>query len=206
MHISVIIALFVYVVCLFVYHYTYFYITEHRGVETKKGRINECVESWIESALRDKEYLLVVHQIRNLVMAITFLATTAVLLMGFMIGFTNINTVIGELEGTISLENYPAWVVVGTLGYSILNFLLSLRYLTQLTILVKSDPEKLRAVEKRDPIKYLRKLFVNGNWEYTIGRRSMLYAIVAMSWFINVWLFIVLTIILTMGFAYMHDI
>lgn len=202
---STILALTVFVVCLFGYHYIYFWFTERQGVYTKKGRINDCIASWIKNALDDGDYLLVVHQVRNIVMAITFLATTAVLLMGFMIGFAEVGRVIDGPSSGLSIENYPAWTVVATLGFSLLSFLLSLRYLTQVTFLIRSSPEKLGAIEDTSPEEYLKKLFVIGSREYTMGRRSMLYAIVALSWFIDVWIFIVLTLLMTFMFIYLHD-
>jgi len=71
---------------------------------------------------------------------------------------------------------------------------------------VRSDPGKLKDIEGADAIMYLRKLFITGNRQYTMGRRSMLYGIITLSWFVNVWLFIGLTIVLTFSFAYMHDL
>lgn len=206
MHISTIAALFVFGVCLFGYHHIYFWVTSQERYKTKKGRIDRCVESWIEGAVEDGEYMLVVHQVRNMIMAITFLATISAILMGFLLDFANVGEVIYEFNFNLARGDYPAWLIVFTLGYSILNFLLSLRYLTQLTYLIRSDRSKLSDIEGTDAILYLRKLFITGNRQYTMGRRSMLYGIVALSWFVNVWLFVGLTVALTVSFAYMHDL
>ncbi|MFW6375661.1 MAG: DUF599 domain-containing protein [Thermoplasmatota archaeon] len=206
MHLSTITALLVFGVCLFGYHHAYFWVTTQERYDTKKSRIDKCVESWIESAVEDRDYLLVVHQIRNMIMAITFLATIAAILMGFLLNFANVGHVINEFNFSLTRGDYPVWLIIFTLGYSILNFLLSLRYLTQLTYLVRSDRGKLRDIEGSDAVMYLRKLFIIGNRQYTMGRRSMLYSITALSWFVNVWLFIGLTIALTLSFAYLHDI
>ncbi|MFW6196319.1 MAG: DUF599 family protein [Thermoplasmatota archaeon] len=206
MHISTLAALLVYAACMFGYHHVYFWFTTQERYDTKKSRIDKCVESWIEGAVEDGEYLLVVHQVRNMIMAITFLATIAAILMGFLLDFANVGQVINEFSLNLGREDYPVWLIVFTLGYSILNYLLSLRYLTQLTYLVRSDRNKLREIEGLDAVMYLRKLFITGNRQYTMGRRSMLYGIIALSWFLNVWLFIGLTTALTVSFAYMHDL
>lgn len=206
MHLSTIVALLVFAACLFGYHQIYFWVTLQERYDTKKSRIDRCVESWIEGAIEDGEYLLVVHQVRNMIMAMTFLATIAAILMGFLLDFANVGEVINQFNFSLARGDYPVWLIVFTLGYSILNFLLSLRYLTQLTYLVRSDRGKLRDIEGIDAIMYLRKLFITGNRQYTLGRRSMLYGIVALSWFVNVWLFIGLTVLLTLSFAYMHDL
>lgn len=206
MHLSTVVALVVFAASLFGYHHIYFWVTTQERYDTKKSRIDRCVESWIEGAVEDGEYMLVVHQVRNMIMAITFLATIAAILMGFLLDFANVGEVIYEFNFNLARGDYPVWLIVFTLGYSILNFLLSLRYLTQLTYLVRSDRSKLSDIEGGDAIMYLRKLFIIGNRQYTMGRRSMLYSIVALSWFVNVWLFVGLTIALTVSFAYIHDL
>ena len=206
MDVSTAVALIVFAVCLFGYHQIYFWVTTQERYNTKKSRIDRCVESWIEGAVEDGEYLLVVHQVRNMVMAITFLATISAILMGFLLDFANVGEVINEFSLNIGKGDYAVWLIVFTFGYSILNFLLSLRYLTQLTYLVRSDRSKLGDIEGVDAILYLKKLFITGNREYTLGRRSMLYGIVALSWFLNIWLFVALTILLTLSFAYLHDL
>ncbi len=206
MELSAATALFVYAVCLFGYHHIYFWITAQERYDTKKGRIDKCVKSWFERIFEDDDHLLVVHQVRNMVMAITFLATISAILMGFLLNFAEVGEVIGEFSLNLGPQDYPVWLIVFTLGYSILNFLLSLRYLTQLTYLVKSDPRKLENIEGIPAVKYLKKLFITGNRLYILGRRSMLYGIIGLSWFLNVWLFVVLTVLLTFSFAYLHDL
>ncbi len=206
MQVSTIAALIVFAACLFGYHQIYFWVTAQERYNTKKGRIDKCVESWLEGSIEDGDYLLVVHQVRNMIMAITFLATIAAILMGFLLDFANVGSVINEFHLNLARRDYPVWLIVFTLGYSILNFLLSLRYLTQLTYLVRSDRGKLKEIEGLDAVLYLRKLFITGNRQYTMGRRSMLYGIIALSWFVNVWLFIGFSIVLTFSFAYMHDL
>ncbi len=206
MRLPVIIALIIYAASLFGYHYIYFWFTEKEGINTKKGRIQECVSSWISRSLEDKDYLLVVHQIRNIIMAITFLATLSVILIGFLLGYMDVGPIIEEPSAVLPDYSYPVWVILGTLIFSILNFMLSLRYFTQLTYLLKSSPEKLSAVEDSKPEDYLKKLFVIGNREYTMGRRSMIYALVGLFWFLDVWLFIFLTVVVTFMFAVLHDI
>ncbi len=199
-------AVTIYVACLFGYHYIYFFVTEFTGRNTKRSRMHECIGTWFENVLNEDEHLLCVHQIRNLIMALTFQATTAVVLMGILFGFAGITGVIPEFPVIVEEMEIPVWLMVLTLIFSVLNFLLSLRNFTKITFLIRSSPQSLEALGEEKPACYLQRLFVNGNRSYTMGQRSILYSMLVLTWFMNIWVFIFTTIAVTIVFAYKHDI
>lgn len=195
----------VFALCFPFYHAVYLYLTREKPQMTKKGRINSCISSWLGGTFEKGQYLLVVHQIRNMIMSITFLASTSILLVGFLLtyGLTDVANGNGlTASGTI---DYPGWLTLFTLTYSFLNLLLALRHLNNLTVLIRADPEKLEAIEDKSASSYLEKLYVKGSQRYMIGRRGFLYAMVVLFWYVGFWVFIGLTVLLTFTLSYQHD-
>ncbi len=205
MNISNMAAIVIFTVCFLGYHLTYFWITRRYPTKTKKGRINHCIESWLDKIIKGDDHLLLVHQLRNMIMAITFLASASVIVLGFLFNFSRVGEAIAEFPKALHPRDYPIWLIIFTLGYSFLNFVLALRHLSHLTVLAKSSPDKLKMIEGKTPVKYLEKLFVTGNQRYMMGRRGFLYGVVILTWYLNVWIFMGLTIFLTAGLAYEHD-
>ncbi len=96
----------VYAVCLWGYHYLYFFLTERKDMVTQRNRINEAIHSWFDTSIEEKDYLLVIHQLRNVIMAVTFLATAVVLLLGLLFGLSP-----SALPEPLENGNYALWVV-----------------------------------------------------------------------------------------------
>ncbi|MBS3792567.1 DUF599 domain-containing protein [Candidatus Bipolaricaulota bacterium] len=205
MELTTVLAFLVYGCCFLFYHWIYLSLTERRPNLTKKGRINDCYASWLKKTADRDQHLLLVHQLRNMIMSITFLASASILLVGFLLtyGLTGLS-VTDDLAISGSL-NYPVWLVFFTLAFSFLNLLLALRHINNLTVLVRSDPDKLEKIEGGSAPAYLEKLFRKGTQRYMLGRRGFLYGIVIFFWYVDVWVFVGLTILLTATLAYQHD-
>lgn len=198
-------ALGVYLASFIGYNLLYLWLTSASPHKTKKGRINQCIDSWLRKTLEKGEYLLIVHQIRNILMAVTFLATTSILLMGLLFNFIPVQELIPPFPASWQPGHYVPWLIILTLGFSFLNLLLALRHFNHFSVLIRSSPESLREVEGMDHIKYLGKLFVSGSHRYMLGRRGFLYAVTVLSWYLNVWIFVALTLALTAYLSYSHD-
>jgi len=204
MNIVTLTALLVFFLSFWGYHYLYLWFTKRRGIDTKKCRVDNAIHSWFRSALEEKDHLLMVHQMRNVIMAVTFLATTVVVLLGFLLGFSTLD--VGEPTAGFILEGVSFWLIVITLIFSFLNLLLSLRHFIRISFLIKADPEAIEAITGASPQEYLSSLFTRGNDQYTIGRRGVVYAIVVLIWFLNVWVFVASTIMVTSIFALHNDL
>jgi len=199
------VALSVYLSCFILYHLVYFSLTKRKPSLTKKGRINRATESWLSSSLEDGQQLLIVHQIRNMIISITFLASTAVILIGFLFNYG----VVGRENSTrvfaIKHSDYPGWLALFTITLSLVSLLLALRHFNNLSILIKSSPERLSEIEGTSALQYLEKLYISGSQHYMIGRRGFLYTVVTLFWYINTWLFVTLVLALTFTLSYRHD-
>jgi len=200
-----ILAFLVYVGCFLLYHHVYLYLTDKKPSLTKKGRINECYASWLGKITEGNQHLLLIHQLRNMIMSITFLASASILLIGFLLTYG-----LTEGAGSNALSapgsiDYPIWLTFFTLTYSFLNLLLALRHINNLTVLVRSDPGKLEKIERGSALDYLEKLFKKGSQRFMLGRRGFLYAMVVFFWYVDVWLFVGATVLLTVTLSYQHD-
>jgi len=205
MELQTVLAFIIYGCCFLLYHTFYLYLTDRKPSLTKKGRINECYASWLKNISEGNHHLLFIHQLRNMIMSITFLASASILLVGFLLTYG-----LTEGAGSNALSapgsiDYPIWLTFFTLTYSFLNLLIALRHINNLTVLVRSDPDKLEKIESGSALDYLEKLFKKGSQRFMLGRRGFLYAMVVFFWYVDVWLFVGATVFLTVILSYQHD-
>lgn len=198
-------ALVTFVGCFYGYHFVYFYLSRRRSHATRKGRLRHAISGALTRAAEEGDHLLVVHQLRNIIMSVTFLSSASVLLLGFIISFSGVwEAIIGFSEFPskgLRPQDYPIWTIIFTLAVSFFSFLVALRYFNLLTFLINAHPKALQEMENTDPSQYLTDLFMRGSDGYTLGRRGFIYSVVAALWFLNVWVFIATTVIVTVWMA-----
>lgn len=200
-----VVALLTFFGCFYGYHAVYFYISRRHARATRKGRMRQAVAGALMHAIEQGDHLLVVHQLRNIIMSVTFLASASVLLLGFIISFSGVWETIIELPQLPSRglrpQDYPIWTIIFTLAVSFFSFLVALRYFNLLSVLISAPPQALHEMEGTEPLKYLTDLFMRGSDSYTLGRRGFIYSVVASVWFFNVWVFIAVTVLVTVWVA-----
>ncbi|MCS7197596.1 MAG: DUF599 domain-containing protein [Candidatus Bipolaricaulota bacterium] len=196
-----IVALLTFFVCFYGYHFVYFYLSRRHTHATRKGRMRQAIAGALVQALHEGDHLLVVHQLRNIIMAVTFLASASVLLLSFIISFSGVWETIIELPQLsrrgLRPYDYPVWTIILTLAVSFFSFLTALRYFNLLSMLISAPPEALRQMEGTEPTQYLTDLFMRGSDAYTLGRRGFIYSVVAALWFLHVWVFVGVTLVVT---------
>lgn len=199
------IALLTFFGCFYGYHFVYFYLSRRRSSATRKGRMRQAVTEALMHAIEEGDHLLVVHQLRNIIMSVTFLASASVLLLSFIISFSGVWEAIVELPQLPSRglrpQDYPVWTIILTLAVSFFSFLVALRYFNLLSVLISAPPTALHEMEGTEPSQYLTDLFMRGSDGYTLGRRGFIYSVVAAVWFLNVWVFVAVTILVTVWVA-----
>ncbi len=200
-----IVALLTFFGCFYGYHFVYFYLSRRHAHATRKGRMRQAVAGALAKAIEEGDYLLVVHQLRNIIMSVTFLASASVLLLSFIISFSGVWEAIIELPQLPSRglrpQDYPIWTIIFTLAVSFFSFLVALRYFNLLSMLISAPAQSLHEMEDTEPSKYLTDLFMRGSDSYTLGRRGFIYSVVASVWFFNVWVFIAVTVLVTVWVA-----
>jgi uncharacterized membrane protein len=200
-----VVALLTFFGCFYGYHAVYFYISRRHARATRKGRMRQAVAGALMHAIEQDDHLLVVHQLRNIIMSVTFLASASVLLLSFIISFSGVWEAIVELPQLPSRglrpQDYPIWTIIFTLAVSFFSFLVALRYFNLLSVLISAPANALQEMEGTEPLKYLTDLFMRGSDSYTLGRRGFIYSVVASVWFFNVWVFIAVTVLVTVWVA-----
>jgi uncharacterized membrane protein len=200
-----VVALLTFFGCFYGYHAVYFYISRRHAQATRKGRMRQAVAGALMHAIEQDDHLLVVHQLRNIIMSVTFLASASVLLLSFIISFSGVWEAIVELPQLPSRglrpQDYPIWTIIFTLAVSFFSFLVALRYFNLLSVLISAPANALHEMEGTEPLKYLTDLFMRGSDSYTLGRRGFIYSVVASVWFFNVWVFIAVTVLVTVWVA-----
>jgi uncharacterized membrane protein len=200
-----VVALLTFFGCFYGYHAVYFYISRRHAHATRKGRMRQAVAGALMHAIEQDDHLLVVHQLRNIIMSVTFLASASVLLLSFIISFSGVWETIIELPQLPSRglrpQDYPIWTIIFTLAVSFFSFLVALRYFNLLSVLISAPANALQEMEGTEPLKYLTDLFMRGSDSYTLGRRGFIYSVVASVWFFNVWVFIAVTVLVTVWVA-----
>jgi len=191
------IALGIFLICFYGYHALYFYFSRRFPQRTRKGRMLQAMRSSFEEVLHQGEPLLIVHQVRNALMTITFLAGASVLLLGALISLTGVIESLQTLATTRKLTDLAILLIIATLGVTFFSLLNSLRHFNLLTFLVSARPEKLREMEETDPAQYLTDTFMSASDAFTLGRRGFLYSVIAAGWLLNPWAFLALTLIVT---------
>jgi len=125
--------------------------------------------------------------------------------LSFIISFSGVWETIIELPQLPSRglrpQDYPIWTIIFTLAVSFFSFLVALRYFNLLSVLISAPPQALHEMEGTEPLKYLTDLFMRGSDSYTLGRRGFIYSVVASVWFFNVWVFIAVTVLVTVWVA-----
>jgi uncharacterized membrane protein len=137
-----VVALLTFFGCFYGYHAVYFYISRRHTHATRKGRMRQAVAGALMHAIEQDDHLLVVHQLRNIIMSVTFLASASVLLLSFIISFSGVWETIIELPQLPSRglrpQDYPIWTIIFTLAVSFFSFLVALRYFNLLSVLISA--------------------------------------------------------------------
>jgi uncharacterized membrane protein len=200
-----VVALLTFFGCFYGYHAVYFISLVGAPRPRVRGRMRQAVAGALMHAIEQDDHLLVVHQLRNIIMSVTFLASASVLLLSFIISFSGVWETIIELPQLPSRglrpQDYPIWTIIFTLAVSFFSFLVALRYFNLLSVLISAPPQALHEMEGTEPLKYLTDLFMRGSDSYTLGRRGFIYSVVASVWFFNVWVFIAVTVLVTVWVA-----
>jgi uncharacterized membrane protein len=191
-------ALMLFVICFYGYHAVYFYVSRKSPASTRKGRLRQAVQSSLAVALDEQNHLLVVHQARNALMAVNFLAGASVILLGALMSFSGVVEAIQDISIALRRTDIAILLIIATLGISFFSFLNSLRHFNLLTFLVSAKPQQLREMEGTEPSQYLTDVYMRGSDAYTLGRRAFLYSVIAGVWLLNVWVFIAITIFVTL--------
>jgi uncharacterized membrane protein len=182
------------------YNISYFWYTQNHPKKTHKGRQNIYRECWITNIIEKGKSMTAVHQLRNMTLITTFLASSTLIFMGVAVSFTGTSFPIQK-----DYADYKLYSLIGIIALAFFNFLFTLRTASEITILIESSPSKIEELEGIPAVQYLTKKINQAFLLNTLGMRCLYYSIPLIFWFFDPYIFIFITVILTMGIAKFLD-
>lgn len=181
------------------YNLSYFRYAGRYPERTQKGRHNIYRQYWIENVLKKGKGMTAVQQIRNMTTVTTFLASSTLIFLGVVVSYTR------SFPLQQDYADYKLYALIGIIALSFFNFLFTLRTCNEITILIESSPSKIEELEGIPAVQYLTKKINQAFMLHTLGMRCLYYSIPLFFWFYNPVIFVIITIVLTLGIAKFLD-
>ncbi|RLG71313.1 MAG: hypothetical protein DRO11_04795 [Methanobacteriota archaeon] len=181
------------------------YFGLHHPTHSRRGLVNIWYARWVKHRVVEEDKLLAVHTLRNLIQAVTFLASTMLITLSVMIG----NMGIFSPHPVVSLTTFKVsdvkyYLIFFIIIFSFLCFLMSLRMFIRLSVLINVDISGLG--DKNVDVEYLQLNFVEAMNRLTYGLRAIYYLIATITWFISPYLFMGTTVLITLYLFLYSDI
>ncbi|MBF0110860.1 MAG: DUF599 domain-containing protein [Magnetococcales bacterium] len=207
------------VLALFVYHARLFYLLKRHPDRTSIGLSNHMRTLWVERIMTEHKDVLAVQTLRNLTMAATFLASTAI-----MIDLWLMNAILGDpsRENTLAILQAPGfgadklWIyqlilLTITFMFCFANFMLSVRYYNLVAIFINVSLSKRnfrylqrpgffidmsRLPKVDNGVLLVAETFNRGAAHYTLGMRGYYLVLPFSLWLFGEWWFLFGTLLM----------
>ena len=93
-----------------------------------------------------------------------------------------------------ALVESKLYFLVAIFGFSFWQFLLNIRLVSQLTILIGSDPDLIDHVEGVDAVTYFSTILNRATNRFTYGQRGFYFSLCVIAWLFSSWAFVLLTL------------
>ncbi len=216
-------ALLIFLGCILVYSIK-LRVGMKKPESAKRGLLNIFYGLWVRRMVKSEETIVAVQTMRNLIMSTTFISSSLLVLLGLLIRIPGNG--LGELinlaaTSTEIIAQYKLLLLFSASVFSLIMFLLSLRQMVRFTVLIGIPIEEIEThvtqhiENNKDKNKKLctidakalrTDVFLKAMNRFTYGMRGIFFAIVIILWFINVYVFIVATVILTLLLIKYQDI
>ncbi len=215
------IAFIVFLVCVLAYAIK-LKLGMKKPATTKRGMLNIFYQLWVNSMAESKNKIEAIQTLRNLIMAVTFLSSTMLILLGLLVqSFSNgIDELLINFStiSSTSLVQYKMLIFFAVLVFSLIMFLLSLRQLVRFSILIgvptpeieKTGSKEIHKKDKEtctlDAKSIQSEVFLKAMNRFTYGMRGIYYVVAIILWFISAYAFMIATVIITILLIQYHDI
>ena len=180
-----------------VYHLLYPLLPRWLPGRTMAEQVDTLRRSWISRILANGDIVTAAHQTRNLNMVNTFLASSAVILIGFAA-----NMVVGRDFASDSLGRAltaRVVLVIILLAVSFAYFVNSLRHLGHFTLTIGADPALVDKLHGSSA-DYFSGLIARASLRYTQGLRALYSVFPLFLWLYDAWLFLAVTVLWALWF------
>ncbi len=213
-------ALFIFLICISIYAIGLLYKIK-KPSWGERGFLNIIYGLWVTRMVNQKETIIAIQTIRNLIMVATFLSSSTLLLLGLLLSrdTTEFKSPFSATSAELFVQ-YRLLLFVAVIVFSVIMFLLSLRQMVRFSILIGIPAESIEQIETTQKktkhkvkdcghldAEQLRKdVFLKAMNRFTFGMRAVFYGITIILWFLNVYAFIIGTICLTIYLIVHHDV
>ena len=215
------IAFIVFIVCILAYAIK-LKLGMKKPATTKRGMLNIFYQLWVNSMAESKDKIEPIQTLRNLIMAVTFLSSTMLILLGLLVqSFSNgIDELLINFStiSSTSLVQYKLLIFFAVLVFSLIMFLLSLRQMVRFSILIgvpipeieNTGSKQIRKKDEEtctlDAKSIQSEVFLKAMNRFTYGMRGIYYVVAIILWFISAYAFMIATVIITILLIKYHDI
>ncbi|GIW72434.1 MAG: hypothetical protein KatS3mg102_1976 [Planctomycetota bacterium] len=194
-----------------VYHTVYPWLARRFPERAAKHRIDLYRRSWIERLLEKQDVLAAAHQTRNLAMVNSLLASSSLILMGFVAnlalappaGITEVLPAPAVAAG-VQAFRVKLYLLLVVFAVCFAYFLASLRHLGHFNVVIGADP---RLVDEHEgsSVAYFMTLLALASNRFTLGTRCLYSAFPLFLWVFDPWLFLGLTVFSGVKFVVFQD-
>ena len=201
------IAFIVFICCFFSYLLLMF-INLKRSKPTKFKVFGMIYENWVESRLGEESPLVAVQALRNFIMGNSTFVSALFILLGIILGFFgNFLNNTSDFFGLnfISVGLAQIGLIIFLIGFSLFNFILSIRYANRLSLLITGKPLTF----SMGPIKgseITTDTLSHAQNHWSLGVRGLFYLITSLAWLINALFLLIFSIAITIYLLYDHGV
>ncbi len=210
----------VFVICISIYGIQ-LKIAMRKPGTAKRGLLNIFYSEWVKIMATQKDTIIPIQTMRNLIMSVTFLSSSILVMLGLLVrfnetGFSDFSTLTSITASNIVY--FKLMILFIALVFSLFVFLLSLRHMVRFTILIGlpyKDIEKkgTKEIEETqnthchlDARALQQDVFIKAMNRFTYGIRGVFYSIILLFWFMGPYMFIGASIIITIVLIQFIDV
>lgn len=213
-----IVAFALYIVVFPIYHGLYPYLVRLSPHHTRKGRIDRYRRSWITTLVENRDVMEGAQQTRNLTMVASFLASSALILLGvtgniLLTGKSALSALPGTdvpNPATLETQQVKLYLLVIVFSITFMYFMACLRHLGHFVLIIGADPELIEEEEEVSAVDYITTVINMASNRYTLGTRCLFSALPLFLWLFSTWLFLAITAFSALKFMgltdFAHDI
>lgn len=190
-------ALTIFIICVSIYIFLFIF-TIMKKKSSQRNVVRLIYANWVEERLKDDSLLTAVQALRNFIMGNSTFISALFILLGLLIGFYSSEFFEdGQIViNSIEISSIQVSVNIFIIIFSLLNFILSLRFATRLSLLISGRPQQY-SLGKIEGIKVTQKTFISAQNHWMLGVRGLFFLVATMLWLISSIFFIVASILIT---------
>jgi uncharacterized membrane protein len=200
------IALILFLFCLIGYLLLLIIINK-RDKPSQRTTLNLVYKNWVKNRSNDENLLYATQALRNFIMGNATFISGLLVLIGILVGVYN--AAILSIIPFFGIEFLSlGFVQMGVNSiiafFSLFNFILSIRYIVRVSILLSGDAKKYSKGEFK-AIDITEKAFILAQNHWMFGNRGLFFLIATLSWLIDTFFFMILTIIIILYLIFFQD-